>query len=118
MVIPLCTKCRKAIHGEDVNVTKDVAFCRSCNLAHKLSELVQAVSLEANLDVTRPPSGAWYQSSALGAVIGATHRSLGRRKTEIVLETQQGRCVRFGSMLREDRMKFIAGALRQVLPQN
>jgi len=38
---------------------------------------VQGVSLEANLDVTRPPSGAWYQSSALGAVIGATHRSLG-----------------------------------------
>jgi len=38
-----------------------------------------------------------------------------RRKTEIIIETQQGRLIRFGSMLREDRMKFVAGALRRVL---
>jgi len=247
MVTPICSKCRRVIPGDDVNVANDVAFCRACNLAHKLSELVQGVSLEANLDVTRPPAGAWYQSSGLGAVIGATHRSLGsalgllavsvfwngivsvfvalalsaalhhlkvpvpewfpapkmnkqemgvgmtlflwlfltpfiliglamlagffsclfgrtevrirhaegevytgigplgyrrrfntqavtdvrtddrcwrdsdgdsRRKTEIVIETQQGRLIRFGSMLREDRMKFVAGALRRVLPKS
>ena len=242
-----CPKCRRVIPAEDVNVANDVAFCRVCNLAHKLSELVQGVSLEANLDLTRPPAGAWYQSGGLGAVIGATHRSLGtalgllavslfwngivsvfvaltlsatlhhlkipvpewfpapkmnkqemgvgmtlflwlfltpfiliglamltgffsslfgrtevrtrhaegevyigigplgyrrrfntqavadvriddrrwrdsegdrRRKTEIVMETQEGRLIRFGSMLREDRMKFMAGALRQVLLKN
>jgi hypothetical protein len=247
MTTPVCAKCRRVIPGEDVNVANNVAFCRACNVAHKLSDLVQGVALEANLDVTRPPAGAWYQSSGLGAVISATHRLLGtalgllafsafwnglvsvfvalalsatlhhlkvpvpewfpapkmnkqemgvgmtlflwlfltpfiliglamfaaffsclfgrtevrirnaegevytgigplgyrrrfntqaiadvriddrrwrdsdgdsRRKTEIIIETQQGRAIRFGSMLREDRMKFVAGALRQALPRS
>ena len=77
MLTPTCSKCHRAIPAVDVNVANDVAFCRSCNLAHKLSGLVHGTELDANIDLTRPPAGAWYRSSGMGAIIGATHRSLG-----------------------------------------
>jgi hypothetical protein len=38
-----------------------------------------------------------------------------RRKTYVVIETREGKVVRFGSMLTEERRKFVAGALRKVL---
>lgn len=74
---PLCSKCQRVIPDVDVNVATDVAFCRSCHLAHKLSDLVHGVSLDTSLDLNRPPPGAWYRNNGLGVVIGATHRSLG-----------------------------------------
>jgi len=77
MTTPTCSRCRQKIPAEDVNIANDIAFCRACNLAHKLSELVHGTSLDANLDVTRPPQGTWYRNRGLGAVIGASHRSMG-----------------------------------------
>jgi hypothetical protein len=62
---------------DDLNVATDVALCRGCNLVHKLSSLVQAAELGEGVDFNRPPAGAWYRSSGLGVVIGATHRSWG-----------------------------------------
>jgi len=38
-----------------------------------------------------------------------------QRKTHIVIETREGKLIRFGSMLREDRRKFVAGAVRRAL---
>ncbi|MEA3212805.1 MAG: hypothetical protein QOE70_5862 [Chthoniobacter sp.] len=76
MLTPTCSKCRRLILADDVNVANDVAFCRACNLAHKLSALVHGSQLEA-VDIHRPPPGAWHHNTGLGAVIGATHRSLG-----------------------------------------
>ena len=38
-----------------------------------------------------------------------------RSKTHIVMETQEGKLIKFGSMLREERMKFVAAAVRKVL---
>lgn len=58
-------------------MANDVALCRGCNLIHKLSALIQAGELEANLDLTRPPAGTWYRSSGMGAMVGASHRSWG-----------------------------------------
>jgi hypothetical protein len=55
MVTPTCPKCKQAIPSEDVNVAKDVAYCRACN-------------------------------------------------------------PKFGSLLTEERRKFVAGALRRLLP--
>jgi len=38
-----------------------------------------------------------------------------RRKTYIVIETREGKLVKFGLMLAEERRKFVAGAVRKVL---
>lgn len=76
MMTPRCSKCQRTIPSDDVNVANDVAFCRVCNVAHKLSSLVQGVQLDS-VDVNSPPAGAWHRSSGLTTLIGASHRSLG-----------------------------------------
>jgi hypothetical protein len=77
MVIPTCSRCGKAIPSEDVNVANDVAYCRACNLSHKLSELTEGSELDAGIDLNHAPAGAWYINDGREPVIGATHRSLG-----------------------------------------
>lgn len=76
MLTPRCSKCEREIPPADVHVANDVAFCRACNVAHKLSSLIHGVPLDTDLDLTRPPAGTWYRSTGLGAVIGASHRSV------------------------------------------
>lgn len=77
MGAPKCSKCRRVIAAEEINVAGDVAYCRICNIAHKLSELVHGSELMENVDFHRPPAGAWHSSDGRGTVVGATHRSLG-----------------------------------------
>ena len=77
MVIPTCSRCGKANPSEDVNVANDVAYCRACNLSHKLSALTAGTELDASIDLNNPPAGAWYTNDGQGSLIGATHRSLG-----------------------------------------
>lgn len=77
MVTPKCSKCHRGIPAEDVNVANDVAFCRACNLAGKLSALVQGEELDENVDPRHPPPGAWHRNEGRRTVIGATHRSIG-----------------------------------------
>ena len=77
MVTPTCSRCGKEIPSEDVSVANDVAYCRTCNLSHRLSALTQGTELDASIDLTNPPAGAWYSSVGMGPVIGATHRSVG-----------------------------------------
>lgn len=74
---PTCSSCQRVIPSTDVNVSSDTAFCRVCNVAYKLSTLLHGLELDANVDLARPPSGAWHRSSGLGEIIGATHRSIG-----------------------------------------
>lgn len=76
-ISPTCPKCKAVIPSDDVNVANDVAFCRGCNALFKLSSLTSGAALEANLDINRPPAGAWYRSEGIEVVIGATHRALG-----------------------------------------
>jgi len=38
-----------------------------------------------------------------------------QRKTYIVIENREGKLLRFGSMLTEERREFVAGALPRVL---
>ncbi len=77
MVSPTCPRCRGVISPDDVNVARDVAYCRQCNLANKLSSLTSAIEMEAGIDLANPPAGAWQQQDGLGTIIGASHRSLG-----------------------------------------
>jgi hypothetical protein len=77
MPTPTCSKCRRTIPPDDINVANDVAYCRDCNISYRLSELTFDSDLNATLDLHRPPKGAWFVSDGGGTVIGATNRSLG-----------------------------------------
>ena len=76
LMTPTCSQCKRVIPDADVNVATDVAFCRACNIAHKLSSLVHGVTLD-EVDLGRPPEGTWRRGSGIGVAIGATHRSVG-----------------------------------------
>lgn len=77
MTTPTCSQCNRVIPSDDVNVANDIAYCRACNLAHKLSTLAESAELDAGVDLARPPAGAWSRNDRSGPVIGATHRSVG-----------------------------------------
>jgi hypothetical protein len=73
---PVCPNCKGVIPSADINVATDVAYCRICNLSHKLSLLTVSNALAA-VDLENPPAGAWLREDGLAAVVGATHRSAG-----------------------------------------
>ena len=73
---PTCPRCNQVVANADVNVANDIAFCRTCNVAHKLSDLVHGLAL-SDVDLAHPPQGAWHSQMGMGTVIGATHRSIG-----------------------------------------
>lgn len=75
--IPRCPTCSKTILSDDVNVAKDVAYCRSCNLAHSLSALIHTNELTEGVNLDRPPSGVRYDLHEGHITVSATHRSLG-----------------------------------------
>ena len=77
MPTPTCTKCRRVIPSADINVAQDLAYCRDCNLSHRLSQLTYDLEINASLDLQHPPQGSWYVSNGGGTVIGASTRSLG-----------------------------------------
>lgn len=77
MKTPKCPRCGIIIPVEDMNVAKDVALCRSCNLVSALSSLVSGSALEPDVDLQQPPPGCWHRSTGFGSVVGATHRALG-----------------------------------------
>ena len=76
MPTPTCTKCRRTISPEDINVANDVAYCRDCNISYRLSDLTFGGDGGGDIDLNRPPKGAWFINNGSGAVIGATNRSL------------------------------------------
>jgi hypothetical protein len=77
-VTPTCPRCKEVIPSEDVNVANDIAFCRKCNLSHRLSTLTLGTAVDENVDVNRPPAGTWYLREGNAVVIGSTHRSIGQ----------------------------------------
>jgi hypothetical protein len=76
-VQPICPRCKSVIPGEDINVARDIAFCRNCNVSHSLSALSSGRVVDENVDVSRPPDGTWFRREGDGLVLGATNRSLG-----------------------------------------
>src|SRR4051812_5977855 len=75
MPTPVCPSCGQIIAPDDINVAGDVAYCRACNLVHKLSALAEVVELQTAL--ADPPAGTWRRDDVTGLVIGASHWSLG-----------------------------------------
>jgi len=76
MITPICPQCKMVIEPDDINVAKDIAYCRACEKVCALSEITQNVGLDDTIDLMRPPKGAWYESAPEGTRIGASHRSL------------------------------------------
>lgn len=76
MVTPACAKCKQEIPPDDVNVAKDVAFCRRCNMSHALSALTSGTAL-GDVDLANPPAGAWYRDDGAQLSIGASTKSVG-----------------------------------------
>lgn len=91
----LCPVCRKEVDPDDINVAADVAFCRACNNAAKLSAIANEFSDQREAarsrltgssetdvapipasDLANPPKGCWYRDDGVEARVGATCRSL------------------------------------------
>src|SRR3984957_14366963 len=70
----ICPSCRAKIAAGDINVSTDVALCRSCGNTFRLSEIIGAIP-SSSIDLHSPPSGAWYTPVADGFTAGATTRS-------------------------------------------
>jgi hypothetical protein len=75
--IPRCPTCSKAIPGNDVNIAKDIIYCRSCNLAHSLSALLQSSELTTGINFNHPPPGVRYDHAGGHFTVSVSHRSLG-----------------------------------------
>jgi hypothetical protein len=45
-VAPTCPRCKGVIPSEDVNVANDIAFCRHCDLSHRLSDLTSGTPVD------------------------------------------------------------------------
>ena len=79
MVTVECPLCEGVIPPEDVNVAKDVAYCRRCSEAHAMSELVADGADEADLtdvDLRNPPASVYYDDLGFDKKITVKHRSL------------------------------------------
>jgi hypothetical protein len=76
-VSPICPRCKGVIPSEDINVAKDIAYCRNCNLAQSLSDLASGTVVNDDVDLTQAPAGAWFRRDPDGMTVGATNRSLG-----------------------------------------
>jgi len=73
-----CPTCQTVVLPDDVNVGKDVAYCRKCNAGFSLSEVIHEEGTSAPepaVDFNRPPRGVWYESTFDGFVLGSTTRS-------------------------------------------
>ena len=71
-----CPKCQGRIATEDVNVARDVAFCRACNEAFALSDVV-AEDFFDEVDVNDMPRGVSVEDYGVRVTIRASTRRLG-----------------------------------------
>lgn len=72
---PFCSQCKTALPSDDINVAQDTAFCRRCNRAFKLSELVHETALPTPAELGKLPEGMWHRTNGIETRIGASHRS-------------------------------------------
>ena len=77
-VTPRCPRCKQVIPSEDINVAGDVAFCRHCDLSHRLSALTSGTVVDEDVDINQPPAGCWFTHEGDVLAVGATHRALGQ----------------------------------------
>jgi len=76
MITPVCPQCKAGIEPRDINVAKDIAYCRACESICVLSDLVQDINIAGSVDLMNPPKGAWCTVTPECTSIGASHRSV------------------------------------------
>lgn len=77
-MIPRCPQCNQVIDATDINVGKDLAYCRPCNAAHALSDLFEQSMAGPPVDLGTPPHGVRCETGAFETTIEASHRSWGQ----------------------------------------
>ena len=77
LMIPVCPHCQQVIVPDDINVAKDLAYCRPCNAAHQLSTLVYDNATTGSANLQDPPAGVTYVNDTRSTLIRASHRSWG-----------------------------------------
>lgn len=75
MHTPTCPKCGNAIAPDNINVGRDVAFCKACDYTTSLSAITRDLAHDPNVDLANPPPGAWYRDNGTEKLIGASGRS-------------------------------------------
>lgn len=70
-----CPKCHAAIPQEKMNIQTDIAQCISCRYLFKISSEIKTTTSTKMVDLSQPPSGAWYANDHQTIHIGATTRS-------------------------------------------
>jgi hypothetical protein len=58
----------------DINVSTDIALCRSCGKTFPFSEIAHGRE-KSGPDLTTPPTGAWFEQAPGGFRVGASTRS-------------------------------------------
>ena len=76
-----------------------------------------AIPLLAGISIAALPIAAEAQSIRCESSSRVCRDSDGdrRSKCQIVIETEDGKSIKFGSSLKEERMKFVAAAVRHAL---
>lgn len=70
----LCPSCNKVLSASEVNETRGVVMCRTCEEFFPLAELRSEAELE-RFDPRRVPAGAWYEEREDGVRFGVSLRN-------------------------------------------
>ncbi len=70
----ICPACKSSIPIDDINVSTDIALCRTCGKTFSFSEFVRG-STTGGPDLSSPPRGAWFEQFSQGFRVGASARS-------------------------------------------
>lgn len=70
-----CSSCRRKIDSENINVSKDTAYCQSCESLTSLSSLLESTP-SSNFDTTQSVKGVQVTDNGYKWSIEASNRSL------------------------------------------
>ena len=73
----ICPQCNEQIPADEINVAKDVAFCRTCNEAYALSRLAGTDEADdyEDVDLNDPPPGVRVETAGDRLTITARCRT-------------------------------------------
>jgi len=70
-----CTKCKKVINNSNINVSKDTAYCPTCENLTSLSSLLES-STSKSFESSKPVSGVTVDDKGYSWTVIASNRSL------------------------------------------
>jgi len=70
-----CSSCKRKIDSENINVSKDTAYCQSCEILTPLSSLLESTP-SSNFDTTQSVKGVQVSDNGYKWSVEASNRSL------------------------------------------